>query len=64
MEHPEDHIESSEYFSWEQFFTALLTDETKGTYLQYSKAKLNEVYLQKDEKEAVLKTMDNVKWSK
>lgn len=62
LEHPEEFIESGEYFSWEQFFTALLTEETRGTYLQYAKAKLNEAYLQEDVKEAIMKVMDKIKW--
>lgn len=44
LEHPEDHIESKEYMSWERFFTAVLTDKTKGTYLYYTKSKLNNAY--------------------
>lgn len=50
---PEDYVESSKYFSWEQFFTALLSAETEGTYLQYNKRKLNEAYLQTREKKAI-----------
>ena len=41
----ENWIESRVYFSWERFFTALLSKVTKDTYLRYSKRKLNEVYL-------------------
>ena len=42
---PEKYIESSKYFSWEQYFTRLLIDVTTDTYLKYSKSKLNDVYL-------------------
>lgn len=63
LEHPEDYIESGEYFSWEQFFTVLLTEETKDTFLQYAKEKLNEAYLRDDVKEAILKVMDNITWN-
>lgn len=45
LEKPEEFIESSEYLSWERFFTSLLTRLTKDTYLRYSKRKLNKVYL-------------------
>ena len=55
LESPADHIESSQYFSWERFFTALLTDETRGSYLQYSKKKLNPAYLQEYEKNSVIR---------
>ena len=44
LDHPSDFIESKEYMSWERFFTALLVDKTKDTYLRYSKSKLNESY--------------------
>ncbi len=53
LEHSEDYIESSEHFSWEQFYTKLLVQETDGTYLQYSKSKLNSVYLNMNEKAAI-----------
>ena len=46
LDDPSDHIESCEHFSWERYFTQLLINKTKGTYLQYSKASLNPVYLQ------------------
>lgn len=48
IDNPSDYVESSDYFSWERFFTKILVDKSKGTYLQYSKSKLNEVYLQKN----------------
>lgn len=41
---PSDYVESQKYMSWERYFTALLVDKTKDTYLQYSKSKLNEAY--------------------
>ena len=59
LQHTEDFLESSEYFSWERFYTKLLISETEGTYLQYSKQKLNDVYLNPNEKEAVL-TVANI----
>lgn len=46
LENPADYIESQEYFSWEQYFTHLLIDKTANTYLKYSKARLNPVFLQ------------------
>ncbi len=47
LSEPSENIESKEYFSWERFFTALLTELSRGTYLEYSKRKLNPNYLQK-----------------
>lgn len=45
---PSDHIESSQYMSWERYFTELLTSKTEGTYLKYSKRMLNQAYLQEN----------------
>lgn len=61
IENPEEYIESEEYFSWEPYFTKLLVSETKDTYLHYNKSCLNEVYLNKKEKDAILKVMDVVR---
>jgi hypothetical protein len=60
LQHPEDFIESKEFFSWERFFTSLLIEYTKDTYLQYTKSHLNEVYLQKKEKQALLDVIEGV----
>lgn len=48
METPERFIESSQFFSWERFFSNLLITLTKDTFLKYSKHRLNKAYLQKD----------------
>lgn len=50
---PASFIESRQYFSWERFFTSLLIDKTKDSYLRYNKHELNPVYLQKHEKESI-----------
>jgi hypothetical protein len=42
---PWEYIESEKYLSWERYFTALLIESTKGTYLAYSKSELNPAYL-------------------
>lgn len=64
LEHPEDFIDSQEYFSWERYFTALLVESTRDSYLRYSKSKLNGAYLQSRIKKAVLNTMEGICWSK
>ena len=46
LKNPSDYIESRDYFSWERYFTSLLTAITKGSYLQYSKSKINPTYLE------------------
>ena len=54
----EDFLESSEYFSWEHYYTKLLVSEAEDTYLQYSKLKMNDVYLNPNEKTAIFKATD------
>ena len=54
---PAAHIESRDFFSWEQFFTAFLVDLTRDTYLQYSKHRLNPVYLHPVNIEKLLEAM-------
>lgn len=45
LRNPEKYILSEKYFSWERFFTNLLTEKTKNTVLAYSKRKLPARYL-------------------
>ncbi len=62
LEHPENFIESQEYFSWERFFNALLVEYTQNSYLKYNKSKLNEAYLQGRMKQVVLDAVEGVCW--
>ena len=57
LEHPSDNIESSLYFSWEQYFTDLLIQLTHDTVLHYSKNRLNPSYLQPANVAKVLRAM-------
>ena len=58
LEHPADFIESSEFFSWERFFTNLLEQWTKNIpYMRYDKAKLPEFYLQEENLEKIIAEM-------
>ena len=61
---PSESIESRDYFSWERFFTAVLIEETKDTYLAYAKRRLNESYLSDTIKNLILKQMEKIelKW--
>ena len=43
---PADYIESSEFFSWERFFTRQLVELTAESYLAYEKSSLNPAYLE------------------
>lgn len=45
LDNPVDYIESSKYFSWERFFTALIVEKTRETVYRYSKRKLNKAFL-------------------
>ena len=62
LKEPEKYIESQKYFSWERFFTALLTQRTSNSYLSYTKSKLNPVYLQEQEKDAILSVIPKVQF--
>ena len=42
---PAKYIESSKFFSWEQFFTAELIETTRNTRFQYEKSRLNKEFL-------------------
>ena len=59
LEHPADFIESSEFFSWERFFTNLLEQRTKDVpYMRYDKSKLSEFYLQEENLEKIIAEME------
>lgn len=60
LEEPSEYIESKAYFSWERFFTRLLTDRTQGTWLQYSKSRINPAYLKGTVRDAILAEMPTI----
>lgn len=64
LANPSDHIESRDYFSWERFFTRLLMEKTAGTYLQYSKSRINPAYLKGQIREMILKEIPKVNFEK
>lgn len=57
LDYPSVFIESSLYFSWEQYFTDLLIQLTHDTMLHYSKNRLNPSYLQPANVAKVLRAM-------
>lgn len=63
LQRPFDFVESKEYFSWERFFTAVLIEKTKDTYLAYAKKKLNPVYLGEAVRNSILNQMQKVELS-
>ncbi len=61
LEKPWEYVESKIYFSWERFFTAVLIEETNGSYLAYAKRKLNPAYLNDSVKDSILEQMTKIK---
>lgn len=58
LDHPEDYIDSSLYFSWERFFTELLEKETSdNNIIRYTKSKLNNYYISEQNIRKVLNTL-------
>jgi hypothetical protein len=61
LEDPVLYIESEQYISWERYFTALLTELTRNTPLQYNKATLPSGYLQQENVKKVIDAIENGK---
>lgn len=62
LETPELFIDSKKYFSWERFFTSLLIEKTKNSYLQYRKSAINKTYLHSKNKEKILNCIEAIQW--
>ena len=62
LETPELFIDSKKYFSWERFFTNLLIEKTKNSYLQYRKSAINKTYLHSKNKEKILNCIEIIQW--
>ena len=62
LSNPSDFIESKSYMSWERFFTAILIQKTKGTFLAYTKKELNRSYLEEHIKTAVLNQIEKIEF--
>lgn len=54
LDNPSEYIDSREYFSWEQFFTAYLIEVSKNKEYKYSKNKINSYYLSKKNMKRIL----------
>lgn len=63
LDHPEDYIDSCEFFSWERYFTKLLMDKTEGSYLKYRKSALNKTYLHEKNKNLILRSIKGIRLS-
>lgn len=57
-----EYVESKEYFSWEQYFTDLLVQVTKESYLKYNKKKLNPNYLQPSIKKRIIDSIKEIEF--
>lgn len=62
LENPEDYIDSKLYFSWERYFTKILVEKTKDSYLKYSKSKLNETYLHEKNRRVILESLEGIEF--
>ena len=62
LEDPASAIDSLEYVSWERYFTALLTEKTKGTIWEYSKRKLSRIYMTPAVRERILKMASQIQF--
>ena len=60
LEEPENYIESEKFFSWERFFTSILIQKTRGTYLAYTKDQLNPAYQNTNIAEKILAVMEKI----
>ncbi len=60
LKHPEDFIESKDFFSWERYFTAQVIKSTQDGYLKYSKKQLNSVYMQEKISDKILAVMKGI----
>ena len=59
LERPEEYIDSAKYFSWEQFFTELLIQQTsEQDYMRYGKQSLPPFYLQAENIRKVISSME------
>ena len=54
LENTSEHVDSEDYFSWEQFFAAYLRRITQGTPFKYAKGKLPEAYRVPENAERVM----------
>ncbi len=59
LESPSSHIESEKYFSWEKFFTELLTEKSAQTPFKYTKKHINIIYLNEHNSEIIISEILN-----
>ena len=57
---PEKYIYGEKWSSWERFFTNLLVEKSKGSYLNYTKKKLNDNYLHGNIQKKILSVLEGI----
>ena len=55
LKNPSEYAESTEYFSWENFFENYLIQITKDTNFRYQKRTINKVYIIKENAQLIVK---------
>ncbi len=60
LENPSEYIDSGEYVSWERFFAHILAAKTQGTWLAYSKSRLNTNYLDEKVRNQICRELPDV----
>ncbi len=55
LENPSEYIESSKFFSWENFFTRYLIEKSLNTPFQYTKQEINPAYLNNTNMQKIIK---------
>ena len=58
IDNAENYADSTKYFSWERYFTELITHYTKNTHMAYRKDRLNDYYKHPS---IVRKILDNIR---
>lgn len=54
LKNPSEHIESRDYFSWENFFEDYLVRNTVQTCFQYAKKEINPIYLNENNRKKII----------
>jgi len=63
LESPQNYVETTQYFSWERYFSSLLRLATSGrSGLVYSKEQLPDAYKQEPAVKKILNVMDKIEF--
>ena len=59
LKSPSDHIDSTKYMSWEQYFSDVLNAKTAHTPAKYTKRRLNDFYLRDENVERIVNRIES-----